>query len=368
MPIYLDRHEVSDKVTAETIAKLHQEDLKVQDKFNCKGLAYWFDEKRKTAFCLFEAPDKQCIFDFHNYAHKAVPSRIIEIEQEIVESFLAGIDSTETSKNINLNIIHNPGFRSIMAIGLKQMPTNGKDDFHFQSSLDQFNQLISKKLKCFNGKFLKRNRDFSLISFRSVTNAMGCAMAIQSEFRNCAFRKKDKKIELKTGLSAGILSEMETGSEETIKLAERLFYFSKSRIVVSNTVHDLFLSENRQVELKKEFVQILHPDDEKFLNSLMSYIEMNWKKSDLQIDDICKFLGCSKSNLYRKMISLFGKSLNTFVKEYRLNCALSLIDSRKGNISEIAYEAGFNSPSYFSKCFHKKYGIKPSEYLHKTAV
>ena len=44
MPIYMDRHDVSDAVTAEDVAKLHQEDLKMQHLFGCRGLTYWFDE------------------------------------------------------------------------------------------------------------------------------------------------------------------------------------------------------------------------------------------------------------------------------------------------------------------------------------
>lgn len=51
MPIFMDRHELS-QVTAEDDANVRQENLKIQDKFGCRGLTYWFDEKRGTAFCL----------------------------------------------------------------------------------------------------------------------------------------------------------------------------------------------------------------------------------------------------------------------------------------------------------------------------
>ena len=59
----MDRHDVSDSVTAETVARVHQEDLKVQDQFNCRGFTYWFDGKRKMAFCLIEAPDMESVTD-----------------------------------------------------------------------------------------------------------------------------------------------------------------------------------------------------------------------------------------------------------------------------------------------------------------
>ena len=61
MPIYMDRHDVSETVTAENVAQLHKADLKIQHQFDCRGLTYWFDEKRKTAFCLIEAPNAKAI-------------------------------------------------------------------------------------------------------------------------------------------------------------------------------------------------------------------------------------------------------------------------------------------------------------------
>ena len=119
MPIYMDRHDVSETVTAENVAQLHQQDLKIQHKFNCRGLTYWFDEKRKTAFCLIEAPNKKAIKEMHSQAHGEVPNMIIEVDSNIVESFLGRIEDPEKSQNTDLNIINDPAFRTIMVIGLE---------------------------------------------------------------------------------------------------------------------------------------------------------------------------------------------------------------------------------------------------------
>lgn len=54
MPIFMDRHDVSEAVTAEHVAQLHQEDLKIQYKFGCRGMKYWFDCQRKMALCLID--------------------------------------------------------------------------------------------------------------------------------------------------------------------------------------------------------------------------------------------------------------------------------------------------------------------------
>ncbi len=43
MPIYMDRHDVAEEVTAEIVAQIHQEDLRIQHKYCCKGITYWYD-------------------------------------------------------------------------------------------------------------------------------------------------------------------------------------------------------------------------------------------------------------------------------------------------------------------------------------
>ena len=104
-------------------------------------------------------------------------------------------------------------------------------------------------------------------------------------------------------------------------------------------------------------------DDEFFLNHLMDYVDSSWTNVNLKVTDFSKPLGCSKSKLYHKIKLLSGKSPNTFIREYRLSKALQLLNKTSGNISEIAFETGFASPSYFSKCFRKRYGNSPSAYL-----
>ena len=115
--------------------------------------------------------------------------------------------------------------------------------------------------------------------------------------------------------------------------------------------------------MKEKAYVSLTQTDENFLTLLMDYTESTWSNTNLKVDDFSKPVGCSKSQLYRKIILLTGKSPNTFIREYRLNEALTLLNKNTGNVSEIAYETGFSSPSYFSKCFQKRYGHLPSDYL-----
>ncbi|HEU5165287.1 MAG TPA: nickel-binding protein [Chitinophagaceae bacterium] len=362
MPIYMDRHDVSETVTAEKVAQLHQADLGIQDQFGCRGLTYWFDEKRKTAFCLIEAPDANAIHKMHDMAHGQVPYSVIEVDANIVESFLGRIGDPEKSQNTTLNIINDPAFRTIMVISLKRLSLKQND--LLQHSLNNYNKAIPGLLKNYEGEPVKQTENYFLVSFKSVSNAIHAAFEIRSLFKDFRDGAKNDKILLKIGLSAGMpVTEKQLIFEDTIKLAERMCKLIKGEIIVSSEVKELYNSENLNALAEEENIIFLTQTDEKFLTLLMDFTESNWSNTNLKVEDFSKPVECSKSQLYRKMILLTGRSLNNFVKEYRLNEALTLLNKNAGNVSEIAFETGFSSPSYFSKCFQKRYGLSPSDYL-----
>src|ERR1700712_5614561 len=159
MPIYMDRHDVSETVTAEIVAQIHQEDLKIQDEFGCRGLTYWFDDKRKTAFCLIEAPDAKAIQKMHDKAHGQVPASIIEVETSIVESFLGRIQDPEKARDTGLNIINDPAFRTIMVIYSSQMTLN-KDSQPFKTAFEKLNNDIRKGLQSHEGNIVRQSDDY----------------------------------------------------------------------------------------------------------------------------------------------------------------------------------------------------------------
>jgi AraC-like DNA-binding protein len=363
MPIYMDRHDVSEAITAEHLAHLHQEDLKIQQQYGCKGMTYWFDDKKKTAFCLIEAPDADSIRKMHEAAHGAVPHRVIEVQADIVESFLGRIEDPEMAQNAELNIINDPAFRTIMVIKLQRSEPEQKDSAEFTSSFGDLNEAFTKTLNKYDGTPVRQTNCNYLVSFKSMPNAVHAAFDIQSLFKE--FKKNHKgRIILRIGLNSGMpVTEKKSLFEDTVKLAERMCEMVKAEIILSAEVKDLYENQYRKTLRETASIVSLTPADEKFLTLLMDYADAAWSDTSLKVDDFSKPMGCSKSQLYRKMIVLTGKSPNTFIKEYRLKEALKLLNRNAGNISEIAFETGFSSPSYFSKCFQKQYGYLPSDYL-----
>ena len=365
MPIYMDRHDVPESVTAENLAELHQQDLKVQNQFGCRGLTYWWDDKRKIAFCLIEAPDATCIREMHNHAHGQVPHSVIEVDPNIVESFLGRIGDPERAKDTKLNIINDPAFRTIMIISIKRISLIKSDSAQVKDLLKNFNKSVRKIMNAYEGNSVQQGDDQHLVSFKSVTKAVQAASAIQLLDKEFSKHKMKGEVFLKIGLSAGSpVTTKQLIFEDTIKLAERLCDIVKGEIIVSAEVKDLYKSENENNFIKGKNIFPLTKADEKFISLLMDYMDENWSNTNLTIDHFTKPLRCSKSQLYRKMILLTGKSPNTFLQEYRLKVALKLLGKKGGNVSEIAFEAGFSSPSYFTKCFKKKFGLLPGNYLN----
>jgi signal transduction histidine kinase/AraC-like DNA-binding protein len=104
------------------------------------------------------------------------------------------------------------------------------------------------------------------------------------------------------------------------------------------------------------------PIDQKFLKQLLLKINDHIPDLDYSVEKLAGDLAVSRSLLHKKLIALVGESPSDVLKRIRLNKAAELIKQKSGNISEIALEVGFNSPSYFTKCFQKQFGFNPSQY------
>ena len=101
--------------------------------------------------------------------------------------------------------------------------------------------------------------------------------------------------------------------------------------------------------------------DKVFIKKLHEIIQSNLSNSDCSVEDIGRKVGLSRVQLYRKVKALTGTSVVDLLRKARLAKAHRLLESNGKNISEVAYEVGFTSPSYFTKCFKEEFGILPGE-------
>ena len=84
--------------------------------------------------------------------------------------------------------------------------------------------------------------------------------------------------------------------------------------------------------------------------------------TEFNVDAIVKHLGISRSAIYIKFKEITGLSPGDFIRRFRLKRAHQLLETSSLSVKEIMYMSGFNTASYFSKCFKKVYGILPSDF------
>lgn len=108
--------------------------------------------------------------------------------------------------------------------------------------------------------------------------------------------------------------------------------------------------------------------DKSFITKFRKLIEERLIDTDLNVDEIGKSLGLSRVQLYRKIKSLTNYAPNELVRIIRLKASEQLLINSEKSISEIAYDTGFSSPSYFTKCFKEYFNESPTDYIKRTRV
>ena len=120
----------------------------------------------------------------------------------------------------------------------------------------------------------------------------------------------------------------------------------------------------RELLLEPEQVTVASVDEE-FLKRAMEIIEDHMANPDFNVETMVKEIGMSRSKLYLKLKALTEQSTSEFIRTVRLKRAVQLLENGGLTVKEIMYMTGFNTASYFSKCFKKQFGVSPSEYLKK---
>lgn len=133
------------------------------------------------------------------------------------------------------------------------------------------------------------------------------------------------------------------------------------------------LLDKRRI-MRSSYIDDMHPEldaynlpgsDESFLKNLDNIIMSNLPDTDLSVDQIAEALNLTRSTLIRKTKGLLGTTPNEYLRLKRLSVAASLLESNTTRISEVCYSVGFNTPSYFAKCFKARYGMLPMEYMRE---
>ncbi|WP_411768496.1 two-component regulator propeller domain-containing protein [Winogradskyella sp. A3E31] len=103
--------------------------------------------------------------------------------------------------------------------------------------------------------------------------------------------------------------------------------------------------------------------EQEFVNKLKTILDSHITDSSFTVEALSEHLAMSRMQLHRKIKGMIGVSASEFINNERLKLAVELLERTDRTIAEIAYETGFNSPSYFNRCFKKVYGKAPGSYI-----
>jgi AraC-like DNA-binding protein len=225
--------------------------------------------------------------------------------------------------------------------------------------LSNCTNLIRQQLTAFDGREVEHPGTGFLASFTGAAQALSCAFTIQQLTQQPELMVVDLKLAVNAGEPVANVNHL---FGDTIQFARQLcFITSDSKIAVAALVKELTIKD--QLQKPAGNMVTLVPQDEELLGLLFNKLEENWQNADFTVSEFCQAMAMSQSQLYRKTIELTGKSPNVLLKEFRLEKAKELMNKQRYNISQITFDTGFTSPSYFTKCFKSHYGLLPMAYL-----
>lgn len=359
MPIFMDLHEVPG-VNAKDVAQAHNMDVLMEHEHSCKCLTYWVDEMRGYVFCLIDAPSKESVINLHSKAHGLVPHKIIEVEHTLVQAFLGRITDPENAllTENGLKIVDDTSFRIIMHIQIEELSLrerNQKIEFDnkaYQSIMTDAKAHVVRH----NGRIVSGEANEMLASFVLGEQAFQASMAIVAGLDDT--KSADVRISLHAGLP---VTQSDKLFGDTVQLLKRLNRMNRDTPVLITAGLKELLPEPLWASLPPT-VRSFAPGDETFINDLFGILESHHHDEHFDIEKCCRMLALSQSQLYRKTTQLLQFSPNNVLKNYRLSRAKDYLRTTNKPVSQISFETGFTSASYFTKCFKAAFGLLPLHY------
>lgn len=187
----------------------------------------------------------------------------------------------------------------------------------------------------------------------------------------CRMLKQDEKVShiplvLLTGTSSDEvqLKAAEIGADDYVKkpfdkdlLTARVKTLLKRRNILQNYFYNEVTLGSAKYKVSAEYKE--------FLQKCMKVIEEHLDDDQFSIKVLTSEMGMSHSNLYRKVKSVSGQSINGFIRFIRLRKAAEILINTENNVNQTASLAGFNDIKYFRTQFSKQFGMMPSDYIKK---
>jgi class 3 adenylate cyclase len=250
MPLYMDIHNLDNGTTPEDVARAHAKDMEVQEKYGVKYAKYWVNESGKKVFCLAHAPSAEAAEQVHREAHGMMPEKIIEVEPDVAEVFLGGMETNPAGAVVlpgGSADDRDPGIRTILFTDVVNSTTltQSLGDEAALAMLGVHDAIVRDALSASGGREIKHTGDGIMASFFSAAAAVRCAIKIQRELDKHAEANPERCLKVRVGAAVGEPVEQHNdlfGS--TVQLAARLCAHAQpEQILVSNAIAELCLGK-----------------------------------------------------------------------------------------------------------------------------
>lgn len=346
----MDFHNIdSDAVTEDDMYKAHLKDVAVQNKHGLIYKKYYLNLHQKTAFCLMEGPSKEACVESHKEAHGVGACNVIEVSRE--HEFLPYMGEggqNEQDMALTLSGEIDSGFRTIMLV----------DFLNLMEGQNLMGNKIMDSIKSNNGSVIKVPNEKLMASFIDAYDAVVCSIEIVKYFETLK-GKMIFSIALATGKPVDENStDLFEETKKKVKVLSRLG-FQLGICMDLDTKH----SASRSKDISKiDIMGITQFNQTTFdeIEILDKVLLKNLQNSAFNSDALSSQLGLSKTQVYRKISSLFGVPPKKLLTELRLVHAVKALKEGGKTVSEIAYDSGFNSPTYFTRVFRNRFDTLPT--------
>jgi len=351
MPLYMDIHKVeSDIFTVEDVVKAHMQDVAIQEKFGVIQIKYWVNERAKTIFCLMVGPDREACNQVHKESHGGTACNIIEVADDEYNLYLgSGTSVNDLAYTVSGEL--DTGYRTILLISMIDL--TGK--------FDHYHNEIRKLISQYKGIPILQPGDGIMFSFVLASGAILCALAISKILKSIP-----ENHEFTMALASGKPVD-EQGNKLFGETKKRVKYLCelgvKNMIFLDSGTQSLSAKEPVSPKAGSEEFRIVQDDDFVFLSQLYDIFYKNLENPDFNCEKLLIEIGLSRSQAYRKIKSLTGFAPNKLLQEWRLRHSLKALRHTRATIAEIAFSSGFNSPTYFTKVFRRRFVITPTSFV-----
>jgi class 3 adenylate cyclase len=251
----MDIHNLPDGANAEDVAKAHAKDMETQKKYGVEYTRYWVNEKAGKIFCLCHAPNAEAAEQVHREAHGLMPDKIIEVQPELAEGFLGGVETNAAGAAIFPGggaDARDPGIRTVLFTDVVNSTTLTQllGDEASLAVLAVHDTIVRDALSAAGGREVKHTGDGIMASFVSAAGAVRCAIQIQRELDKHA--QANPKHPLKVRVGAAVGEPLEQNNDlfgSTVQLAARLCNHAQpEQILVSNAIAELCIGKGLSFE------------------------------------------------------------------------------------------------------------------------